>query len=139
MSESSGLVVRLICDRCVFGFVRVDLVTGTLVNVRQLIAAVCAQSPNQFSLLKDWELLQKLNQLAKKLEQSANISTIATSNQKQAICQQLKEAEAFLRENLDPLALPFRVPTLQSIAIYYPLNFLPVTLDADGYSQSEFV
>ena len=115
-------------DRPLFVFQIVDRVTGTLVNVRQSIAAVSAQSPNQFSLLKDWELLQKLNQLA---EKSANISTIATSNQKQAICQQLKEAEAFLRENLDPLALPFRVPTLQSIAIYYPLNFLPVTLDAD--------
>lgn len=108
-----GVTCLINLEYPLFVFRIADRVTSKQMNVRQAIAAITGCS-NQFALLKDWQLLQQLNQL------SSNTNSDLVNESGDFIYQQLEQAEIFLRANLHILDLPFQIPTLQSIAIFYP-------------------
>jgi len=104
-------------EQPLFVFRIADRITGRQMNVRQAISAITGQ-PEQFTLLKDWQLLQQLNQF------SGNTNPDSTGASGESICQQLELAEIFLKENLQVLDLPFQIPTVQAIAVLYPLQLI---------------
>lgn len=110
-----GVTCLINLEYPLFVFRIADRVTSKQINVRQAIAAITGLS-NQFALLKDWQLLQQLNQL------SSNTNSDLVNESGDFIYQQLEQAEIFLRANLHILDLPFQIPTLQAIAIFYPAS-----------------
>ncbi|MCA6573318.1 MAG: DEAD/DEAH box helicase family protein [Pseudanabaena sp. M38BS1SP1A06MG] len=108
-----GVTCLINLEHPLFVFRIADRVTSKQMNVRQAITAITGYS-NQFVLLKDWQLLQQLNQL------SSNPNSDLVNKSGEFIYQQLEQAEIFLRANLHILDLPFQIPTLQAIAIFYP-------------------
>jgi ERCC4-related helicase len=97
-----------------------DRVTGTQVNVRQVIVGVTLglKSDYQKKLLKDWELLKILNASLEKIDKVSNFDrpNINTNN----ILNLVKESKEYLENNLEILALPFQYPKIQVNALLFP-------------------
>jgi len=103
-----------------FIFQIIDRVTGTKTNAQQIIAGVELRdySIEKAIILKDWEIIHQLNDYLKKGTTLNSIPDNLGSTTE--IMTLLKEAENLLRENLPSLNLPFQIPNLQAIAVFYP-------------------
>ena len=101
-----------------FVFRIVDRVTGGGSNARSVIAGV-ARTETGFQLLRDFELIERLNPLC--VERVAKIEkappAVADRNDVTAIT---VAAEQFLQQQLPVLQLAFRVPMIQSLGLLWP-------------------
>ncbi|MBE9255567.1 DEAD/DEAH box helicase family protein [Synechocystis salina LEGE 00031] len=97
-----------------------DRVTGTQVNVRQIIVGVTLglKSDHHKKLLKDWEVLKILNASLEKTDKVSKLDRpdIDTNN----ILSLLKESKDYLEKNLNILDLPFQYPKIQVNALLFP-------------------
>lgn len=103
-----------------FVFQIIDRVTGSRTNAQQIIVGVeiLEFSLENATLLKDWEIIHHLNNYLKKgTTLNFNPDHLGSTTE---IMTLLKEAENLLREILPSLNLPFQIPNLQAIAIFYP-------------------
>jgi len=107
--------------QALFIFLIVDRVTGINSNIRQTVAAVSIDLSNKSAILKDWELIETLNPYLpelKRIPESSACSQLSSGE----ICQLLADAEQFLENHLNNLALPFKVPAIQAISVLLPSN-----------------
>ena len=74
-----------------------------------------------FQLLKDWELLERLNQLNLPRQLYGAVSSVA-SGQTDEILEAVKHGHALVIENLAELSVPFKRPIVDTLAILWPLN-----------------
>jgi len=106
-----------------FIFQIIDRVTGKKTNAQQIVVGVelLEFSLDNAKILKDWEIIHKLNDFCKlpktalSSESPAN-TAIATSE----IITLLNQSQELVVANLPTLNLPFQIPQTQAIAIFYP-------------------
>ena len=99
-----------------FVFLVNDRVTGTSYNIRQIVLAVSIDLSEKIAILKDWELLETLNQYLpelKRLPESINHPKLDADE----ICQLLADAQDFLEKNLNYIDISFKVPAIQAISV----------------------
>lgn len=96
-----------------------DRVTGLKANTRQVIVGLQAGSGDGQKpvILKDWEILQKLNNVSQHLDRSPDLTAPEVSVE--SLLSTLEQAEAYLSEMLPDLSLPFQIPHVQTIALLY--------------------
>ena len=96
-----------------------DRVTGLKANTRQVIVGLQMDSDGQTPVIfKDWEILQKLNDLSQHLDRSPELTAPKVSVE--ALLQNLKQAETYISQVLPDLSLPFQIPQVQAIALLHP-------------------
>jgi superfamily II DNA or RNA helicase len=105
------------CDNpgLVIVFRSYDRVTGNPAQPKSIILGVSHIAGN-FRLLKDWQVLQSLNQLASTIKPTADTETapsIALPGDQKILTQ----AEALVRASFPSLDLPFRAPELELLGI----------------------
>ena len=69
-------------------------------------------------ILKDWEILQKLNNLSQHIDRSPDLTAPEVSVE--SLLSTLEQTEAYISEILPDLSLPFQIPQVQTIALLYP-------------------
>ena len=72
-------------------------------------------------LLKDWELLQRLNQLNLPRQLYSEVSSVTTKTTDK-ICNAVEHGNVRIKENLETLNLPFRRPIIETLAILWPMD-----------------
>ena len=72
-------------------------------------------------LLKDWELLEHLNQLNLPRQLYTEVASPAIA-QTDDIREAVEHGQALIEENLDELHIPFRRPIIDTLAILWPLE-----------------
>ncbi len=92
-----------------------DRITGNLAQPKAIICGVIREAEG-VRILKDWQVLQMLNELASTLRPLADSESIAAPAHP-ANAEILIRAEALLREALPSLDLPFRQPELELLGI----------------------
>ncbi len=107
--------------QALFIFLIADRVTGYGSNIRQAVAAVSIDLSQKAAILKDWELIETLNQYLPELKRTPESSDCSKLSSGE-ICQLLADAQKFLEKHLNDLALPFKVPSIQAISILLPPN-----------------
>lgn len=100
-----------------------DRVTDTRVGVKQIIAGLELYSEAKGLLLRDWQLLEKLNSCL-----SRNENIYEFRGEHTVVMQQLDLAQRILASDLGSLGLPFQKPDLEAIAVFYPDQTLQVEL-----------
>jgi ERCC4-related helicase len=96
-----------------------DRVTGREGPVRSVvIAAERAENTGGWQMLRDWELVRRLNGLA---ESPGGLRRTAVPHEEQgAITESVEVAVAFLTEETPKLGTGFRVPSLEVLAVLWP-------------------
>lgn len=92
-----------------------DRATGTSATLRGYVAGV-EDRPEGPALLRDWELLQRLNGLG------IGRSAPAGGPPGEAGAARLADAEAFVRGAIPTLDLPYQVPQAEPIAVLWPTD-----------------
>ena len=91
-----------------------DRITDTRVGVKQIVAGVELYSETNGLVLRDWQLIEKLNSY---LSRTDNIQELRGEHA--LVMQQLELARRILASNLNFLGLPFQKPDLEAIAVFY--------------------
>jgi hypothetical protein len=92
-----------------------DRITGNVAQPKTIIYGVLREGES-IRILKDWQVLQMLNELASNLKPPAD-SDPATSVSPRGNTETLIRAEDLLREAFSTLDLPFRQPELELLGI----------------------
>ncbi|MCL4299572.1 MAG: DEAD/DEAH box helicase [Anaerolineae bacterium] len=137
---SSASVATLPADvlaRPLFIFRLTDRITGTGGTVRTVVAGIEMDSSDEqtVTLLSDWKLLEKLNELTegkgiKRAKFSARPENI------NLISQTTERARMHLESQLEQLDLPFKIPLLELWAILWPIAG-PNTSETDNVEGDE--
>jgi hypothetical protein len=118
--DFSACVSVLPClKQTLFIFMITDRVTGINSNIRQAVAAVSIDLSKKAAILKDWEIIEILNQYLPELKRIPESFDCPKLNSGE-ICQLLADAEQFLEKNLNDLEFPFKVPAIQAISVLLP-------------------
>lgn len=98
-----------------------DRVTGETTTIRSAIVAVMADLDNdqELNLLKDWELLGDLNSLVSSIP-ARKFRTARTENNIDLITSTIQRAASFVDQEVLKLALPFKIPVSELLAILWP-------------------
>jgi hypothetical protein len=75
---------------------------------------------NGFFLIKDWELLQKLNGMP--LRKAAMREVSSNASDANHVQQQIGQALAFLEENFHSLEHPFQYPVAEVSGVLWPVG-----------------
>jgi superfamily II DNA or RNA helicase len=104
-----------------FVFRVLDRVTVDSGTIRCAVFAVSQAENGTRTILRDWELLQKLNEI---VESRGIKSAEAQDRPKEAaeIADSVRLSQVLLEESLSLYDLPFRVPEVQSLAVLWPQN-----------------
>ena len=92
-----------------------DRITGNLAQPKAIICGVICEV-GSIRILKDWQVLQMLNELASTLRPLADSEPVAAAAPP-GNAEILTRAEALLREAFPSLDLPFRQPELELLGI----------------------
>jgi ERCC4-related helicase len=96
-----------------------DRVTGEEGTVRMVIVGVEIEPEGSGVFLKDWELLERLNDITSGCPVKAK-SSLAPKDLEQ-VETALRANHEVVRERLPELALPFKVPEIEPVAILWPM------------------
>jgi len=92
-----------------------DRVTGNAAQPKAIISGAVRDAEG-FQILKDWQVLLMLNELANIVKPPAEADP-APNAVTPGDCEVLSQAEALMRENFPSLDLPFRQPDLELLGI----------------------
>lgn len=96
-----------------------DRITGSDGAIRRVVVGLQGVDQSNWELLRDWELLKRLNEIADKPRSSVfNAESVMQSDASDL----LARAEEALRSNLDNLDLPFQLPMVATLALLLPGN-----------------
>jgi len=119
MNFTANVSVLPNLETALFIFILTDRVTGKNFNIKQAVFGVSIDLSYQATILKDWELLETLNNYLpnlKKISPSSDQSQLTSSQ----IVQLLAEAENYLKKHLSKLDLPFKIPSMQVVSTLLP-------------------
>jgi hypothetical protein len=121
-AEKTGLLVFRCYDR----------ITG---NPAQPKAIICGalHDKGEFRVLKDWQVLRLLNELAERAKSMADVES-AQNIGESGDAQILSRAESLLREAFPSLDLPFRQPDLELLGIITGIDHSAATQSLTGAS-----
>jgi len=99
-----------------------DRVTGLKANTRQVIMGLQSRSQEGKDpiILKDWEVLQKLNGIIRLADRGSDLAAPPVAMV--SLQKEMREAEIYIEDLLPTLSLPFKIPQVQAIALLYPLR-----------------
>jgi len=105
----------------IIAFEIVDRITTEGRTVRKALAGIEIESLNGKSnkLLKDWELIMKLNAISEKRGVKKAESELPPEDLS-SIKSILENAHQFVKDSLDELNLPFKYPDVEPFAILWP-------------------
>ena len=115
-----------------------DQITTSSSPVRAIVAGIefDPQNPTSNRLLKDWQLVERLNQMsehrgvrrAKAVVPEADTTLIADS---------ARQAEEYLKTKFEELDLPFEIPVVELWAIFWPVAISAATSDTGDEEQRD--
>jgi len=96
-----------------------DRLTGTGAAVRQVIAATEIElgSPAEIRLLRDWQLLNQLNLTSAR---GARVRASLAPDRPNLLEETIRQGREFMIANLAVLELPFGLPTVEELAVFWP-------------------
>ena len=103
-------------DAPIFVFSVRDRITGSDSSVRSLVVAAQSSGDDAWELIRDWELIQRLNPLADRPRSLA----IADVRPTHDILDMMTDARAHVVSQLDVLELPFELPVVENLACLVP-------------------
>ena len=115
-------------DTPIFVFGVRDRITGSDGPVRAVVVAAQSGSDGAWTLVRDWELMRRLNPLADK----PRSLVFAHSQPACDVADLLADARQYVESQLDALELPFALPAVESLAC-----LVPAEKATHGSSQSE--
>lgn len=95
-----------------------ERVTTTKVSVRAVTLGVSLQEPTPI-LLRDWQLLQHLNEL--KIGRAERLDRSPSSGDPDQVRAELSRAVEFAMKNLSRVDVHFEVPVTTALAVFWPL------------------
>jgi hypothetical protein len=109
----------------------IDKVTTQSSNVRSSIVAIEFETGSSPRVLRDWELIQKLNHLLEKrtLARDAAVERSVDSEVSEELESKGRE---LVRSQIHDLDLPFGVPDVQLLAMLHPASIDTMTVAVDG-------
>ena len=103
-------------DAPIFVFSVRDRITGSDGPVRAVVVAARSGDNGSWILVRDWELMQRLNPLADK----PRSPVFAEARPAYDVADLMAEARRYVESHLDTLDLPFALPTVESLACLVP-------------------
>ena len=110
-----GAIVGL--DAALFLFAVRDRVTDSDGPVRSVVVGVTPTGEGGWELLRDWELIRRLNPLADKPRSPALSPETRAEHE---LGRAIESAQAFVEGRLNVLELPFRLPTVEPLCCLAP-------------------
>jgi len=103
----------------IFVFRIFEHVTSSAASVRSVIAAVESDGEDDFTLLSDWQLIDRLNALLKRrtLRRDPSVNQL---QEKDVFAAMVMPATSIVKENLERLDISFVVPDIQLLAVVCP-------------------
>jgi len=114
-------ITSKVLDHPVLVYRIVDKVTSATSNVRSMIVAAEFVADGEPKLIRDWELILKLNQILEKrtLARDSATNRLATFED---IAELELRGKQIVSTGLSQLDLPFSVPEIQTLAVLYPAS-----------------
>ena len=103
-------------DAPIFVFSVRDRITGTDAAIRTVVVAAQSDADGNWSLLRDWELVQCLNPLADK----PRSDVFRDADPVFDVSDLIESARRYVVSQIDTLDLPFTLPTVESLACLVP-------------------
>ena len=103
-------------DAPIFVFSVRDRITGSDGPIRAIVVAAQSAPDGTWNLIRDWELMQRLNPLADK----PRSLVFSDTRPAYAVSDLLANAREYVESQLDALDLPFTLPTVESLACLVP-------------------
>ena len=109
-----GAIVGL--DASIFVFAVRDRITGADGSIHTVIVGVQAGADGAWTMLHDWELIQRLNPLADK----PRSPILADGHPAHDIADLMTAARQYVESQINALDLPFALPAIESLACLVP-------------------
>ncbi len=109
-----GVIVGL--DAPIFVFAVRDRITGADGPVRTVVVGVQSRAGGTLNLLRDWELIQHLNPLADKPRSSIFVN----GRSEHDVANLMSAARQYIESEIHALELPFKLPTIETLACLVP-------------------
>ena len=103
-------------DSPIFVFHVRDRITGSDGPIRAVVVAAESDGDGGWSLIRDWELMQRLNPLADKPRSPA----FSDAHLARDVADLIADARRYVESKLDELDLPFALPAVESLACLAP-------------------
>ena len=103
-------------DAPIFVFSVRDRITGSDGPVRAVVVAAQSDADGAWNLIRDWELMRRLNPLADK----PRSLVFADGHPAYDVADSMAEARQYVESQIDALKLPFRLPVVESLACLVP-------------------
>ncbi|MDE0114599.1 MAG: C-terminal helicase domain-containing protein [Albidovulum sp.] len=103
-------------DAPIFVFTVRDRITGSDSSVRTILVAAQLNGDGAWDLIRDWELIQRLNPLADR-PRSLVVTDVRPARD---ALDMMADARAHVVSRIDALELPFELPVVESIACLVP-------------------
>ena len=103
-------------DAPLFVFSVRDRITGSDGPIRAVVVAVQSDGDGAWTLVRDWELMQRLNPLADKPRRSA----FTDAHPAYDVADLMADARQYVVSQIDALELPFALPAVESLACLVP-------------------
>ena len=103
-------------DAPIFVFHVRDRITGSDGPIRAVVVAAESDGDGGWSLIRDWELMQRLNPLADK----PRSPVFSDAHLAHDVAGLIADARRYVESKFDELDLPFALPTVESLACLVP-------------------
>ena len=103
-------------DAPIFVFTVRDRITGSDGSVRAVLVAAQPNGDGAWDLIRDWELMERLNPLADR-PRSLAITDVRPTHD---VTDMMADARAHVVSQIDALELPFELPVVETIACLVP-------------------
>ena len=103
-------------DAPIFVFSVRDRITGSDGPIRAVVVAAHSDGDGAWTLVRDWELMQRLNPLADK----PRSLVFSDAHPAYDVADLMADARQYVVSQLDALELPFALPTVESLACLVP-------------------
>ena len=108
-------------DKPIFVFSVRDRITGSDGPIRAVVVAAQPDSDGAWTLVRDWELMQRLNPLADK----PRSQVLADAHPAYDVADLMADARQYVESQIDALELPFALPAVESLACLVPGEAAP--------------
>ena len=115
-------------DAPIFVFSVRDRITGSEGPIRRVVVAAQSGGDGAWTLIRDWELMQRLNPLADKPRSLLS----ADAHPAYEVADLMADAQQYVESQIGALELPFVLPAVESLAC-----LVPAEATTYGGSQSE--
>ena len=114
LTEALGAIRGL--DAPIFVFSVRDRITGSEGPVRAVVVATQSSGDGTWTLVRDWELMKRLNPLADK----PRSPVFSDSHLAHDVADLIADARRYVESKFDELDLPFALPEVESLACLVP-------------------